>query len=151
MKLYDIELNENKAPMLVEEKAFRYSSRIHTYKDMAEMLNTCFHLNQKAEEHVYLISLDNKMNVNGVFLLSKGIVNCSICRSREIFIRLLAVGAINFIIAHNHPSGDISPSKEDIDVFNNLKDGGSLLGIPCLDSVIVGDNDSLSLKEYMGL
>ena len=58
----------------------------------------------------------------------------------EIFIKALLCGASGIVIAHNHPSGDTTPSKEDIESYNRLKEAGKLIGINVLDSVIVGDS-----------
>ncbi len=147
MKLYDLELDANKRPILVEEKTFRYSSRCNTPKLIKEMLNTCFNLCNKAEEHVYLIALNTKLNVSGVFLISKGTINASICNPREILQRCFIVGASAFVIAHNHPSGDCSPSREDVETYNKLKEAGNIMGIQCLDSIILSNSDYYSLSE----
>lgn len=150
MKLYDLELNSNRLPQLVEEKSFRYSTRCNTPELITEMLNTCFNLCNKTEEHVYLVALDTKTNITGVFLVSKGALNYSICNPREILQRCFMVGAASFVIAHNHPSGDCTPSREDIRVFGSLKEAGKIVGIDCLDSIIVTDVNYCSIREMKG-
>lgn len=147
MKLYDLELTSNRLPQLVEEKSFRYSARCNKPNLIAEMLNTCFNLCNKTEEHVYLVTLDTRLSITGVFLISKGTLNSSYCNPREILQRCFMVGAASFIIAHNHPSGDQSPSQDDFSVFHRLKDAGNIVGINCLDSIIVSNNGYFSISE----
>lgn len=60
-------------------------------------------------------------------------------RKGEIFIRLLLVGASNFVIAHNHPSGDCTLSKEDINLTKRIKYCADIMGIPLLDHIIIGE------------
>ena len=87
-----------------------------------------------------MIALDSKQKPLGVFEISHGIVNMTICNPREIFIKALLCGASGIVIAHNHPSGDTTPLKEDIESYNCLKEAGRLIGINVLDSIIVGDS-----------
>jgi len=56
-------------------------------------------------------------------------------------------GAASLVLAHNHPSGDVTPSREDLDLTRRLRDAGQLLGMEVLDHVIVAEADYLSLKE----
>lgn len=67
-------------------------------------------------------------------------VNITICNPREIFIKALLCGASGIVIIHNHPSGDTTPSEQDIKSYNRLKEAGKLIGINVLDSIIVGDS-----------
>lgn len=66
-------------------------------------MNEVFGLNRRAEENLYLLSLDTKNNLIGIFEISKGTVCATFCRPREIFIRLLLSGAVGFVLIHNHP------------------------------------------------
>lgn len=81
-----------------------------------------------------------------MFEASHGTVNASFVNPREIFIRLLLVGASAFVVSHNHPSGDYTPSKEDIHITRRLKECADMMGITLLDHIIIGDGYS-SLKE----
>ena len=103
------------------------------------MFNVVFRLNTHTEEYLYMIALDGKQKPLGIFEISHGIVNMTICNPREIFIKALLCGASGIVITHNHPSGDVTPSKEDIESYKRLKDAGKLIGINVLDSIIVGD------------
>lgn len=97
-----------------------------------------------------MIALDTKNKPVGVFEVSHGTASASIVGSREIFIRLLLVGASCFVISHNHPSGDCTPSKEDIEVTRRLKECADMMGLSLLDHIIIGDGfTSLSECGYI--
>ena len=105
-----------------------------------------FRLNKQSEEYVYMIALNTKCRPLGIFEVSHGAVNSSICNPREIFIKALLCGASGIILAHNHPSGDPTPSKEDERVYKRIKDAGNIIGIELLDNIIVG-NGYFSFRE----
>ena len=75
----------------------------------------------------------------GVFEISHGTINQSICNPRDIFIKALLCGAAGIILAHNHPSGDVAPSKNDMEIYKRVKEAGQLLGIGLLDNIIIGN------------
>lgn len=144
---YRTELDENRRNVLVKESATNYNAdNLNNPQAITNMLNACFNMNRLAEEHLYLIALNTKNKPLGVFEVSHGTVNASLINPREIFIRLFLVGASNFIVSHNHPSGDCEPSKEDIQVTRMLKDCADMTGITLLDHIIIGDEYN-SLKE----
>ncbi|WP_411747969.1 RadC family protein, partial [Psychrobacillus psychrotolerans] len=76
-----------------------------------------------------------------------GSLNASIVHPREIFREAVKRSAASIICAHNHPSGNPTPSTEDIDVTKRLFEAGQLMGIELLDHVIIGDHQFISLKE----
>ncbi|ERJ12778.1 DNA repair protein RadC [Haloplasma contractile SSD-17B] len=71
----------------------------------------------------------------------------AICSPREVFKEALRHGCASIIVAHNHPSGDPTPSKEDIRVTQRLIDVGDLMGIEVLDHLVVGSQGYISLRE----
>ncbi len=99
------------------------------------------------QEKILLIMFDTKNRVIKDKFVSHGTVNSTIMPVREIFICALKYEAVNIIVIHNHPSGDPSPSAEDIRVTRRLYEAGSLIGISLLDHIIIGDNKYVSLKE----
>ncbi len=99
------------------------------------------------QEKVLLIMLDSKSKVLKDMIISSGTVNSSILSPREIFLHALNYRAVNIIILHNHPSGDPSPSSEDIHTTNKMKEAGNLIGIKLMDHIIIGDNKYISLGE----
>ncbi len=98
-------------------------------------------------EVVLLIMLDSKSQIIKDMLISSGTVSSSILPQREIYLMALKYEAVSIIILHNHPSGDPTPSKEDIQVTKRLKEAGNLIGIKLMDHIIIGDNKYISLSE----
>lgn len=137
---YRTELNENKHNVLVKEKAFNYQcNNLSSPESIAELLNECFRLNKMAEEYLYMIALDTKCHPLGVFEVSHGTVDSSLVSPREVSIRAILCGATHIILSHNHPSGVVTPSKEDREVYKRIKESGKLIGIELLDNIIIGD------------
>lgn len=98
-------------------------------------------------EHVYLILTDTKNRFIKEILLSKGTVNMSLMPVREIFVEALRYQAVHILLLHNHPSGDSTPSRQDIEITIQIAQAARLLNIPLLDHIIIGDNTFTSLKE----
>jgi DNA repair protein RadC len=101
----------------------------------------------QTKEHFLTLHLDTKNQIIGEDLVSIGSLNASIVHPREIFKPVLKRSAASIICVHNHPSGDPTPSREDIDVTRRIVEAGNILGIDVLDHVIIGDQKYASLKE----
>ena len=139
--IYKIELNNDLHTKLVKEKAYNHDVKnLNNPSSIVQVMNDVFHMNKLSEEYLYTIALNRKLKPIGFFEISHGTSDCSLRNPREIFNRLLLCGANSFVLLHNHPSGDTSPSKEDIAVFKRIKQCSELLGINFLDNIIVGDN-----------
>ena len=99
-------------------------------------------------EHMVVMCLNTKNQVNRIESISIGSLNSSIVHPREIYKSAILSNAASIILGHNHPSGDPNPSREDIEVTKRLVEAGNILGIEVLDHVIVGDTDRFySLKQ----
>lgn len=98
-------------------------------------------------EHFVAILLNTKNHVLAVTTVSVGSLNASIVHPREVFQRAILANSASIILVHNHPSGDPTPSPEDISLTKALVEAGKLLDIGVLDHIIVGDNCFASLKE----
>ena len=98
-------------------------------------------------EQVKLILMDSKNKIIKDMIISEGTVNTSIMPTREVFVHAIKYEAVNIILLHNHPSGDPTPSTEDIRVSKRLQEAGNLIGITLMDHIIIGDNRYISLKE----
>lgn len=99
-------------------------------------------------EHFFVLCLATNGDIVGIHDISTGTVNSSVVHPREVFTAVINTPrTAAFIVAHNHPSGDITPSSEDIAVTKRLKECGELLGIKLLDHVIVTEHDYYSFKE----
>lgn len=150
IKTYRTELDENQHNVLVKENCYSYPIEfLKDPKAVTDMLNAVFNLKNLAEEYVYMIAFNTKNRPLGVFEVSHGTVNQSVCNPRELFIRALLCGAACIILAHNHPSGDTVPSKMDIKNHKRIKEAGQLMGIQLLDSIIVGDGYFSFTEEEM--
>ncbi|MGB9940657.1 RadC family protein [Methanosarcina sp.] len=101
---------------------------------------------QKKEKFITLC-LDTKNQILKEEVVSVGSLNASIVHPREVFKSALLESSASVIMVHNHPSGDPSPSREDIMVTEKMVEGGKLLGIDVLDHIIIGDGRYVSLKD----
>lgn len=99
------------------------------------------------QEHFVVIFLDTKNQIIHHQTIFIGSLNSSIVHPREIFREAVKRSAASIICAHNHPSGDPSPSQEDIHVTRRLVEAGKMIGIEVLDHLIIGDRKYVSLKE----
>ncbi|PYI52247.1 RadC family protein [Paenibacillus flagellatus] len=99
------------------------------------------------KEHFVCLFLNTKNHVIGQETLSIGSLNASIVHPREVFLAAIKRSSASIICAHNHPSGDPTPSPEDIDITRRLVEAGSVIGIDVLDHIIIGDRTNVSLKE----
>lgn len=104
-------------------------------------------LRHEEQERLLVLSLDTKNRLIKEETLFIGTVNSSIVSPREIFISALNCKAVHIILIHNHPSGDPSPSQEDLMVTKRIEECGKFLGIMLLDHLIIGDHSYVSLKE----
>lgn len=99
------------------------------------------------KEHFRIILLDTKNQIIAMEEISIGTLNASIVHPRDVFKIAIKRNSNSIILIHNHPSGDPTPSKEDINITNRLLEVGELIGIKVLDHIIIGDMDYISLKE----
>lgn len=100
------------------------------------------------DREVFLVlSLNSKNMINAIHRCHVGSINASIVHPREVFKSCILNNATSLIVAHNHPSGDPTPSREDIEVTKRLIEAGNILGIELLDHLVVGGTKFKSLKE----
>lgn len=101
---------------------------------------------QKKESFIELC-LDTKNHITREDTISTGSLNANIVHPREVFKTALIESAAHIIVVHNHPSGDPSPSREDIEITKKLVEAGKIIGIDVLDHVIIGEGRHYSMKE----
>ena len=104
-------------------------------------------LGNKKQEYFYAVYLDTKGNYIGKKCLFMGTINNSVVHPREIFKEAYLLSSNGIICVHNHPSGDVSPSKEDINITKRIEEIGIIHGINLIDHVIIGNNSYYSLNE----
>lgn len=108
-------------------------------------------LRYETHEKFVVIILNAKNKVLGIRQISEGSLSTAVVHPREVFQKAIMNHAAAIICAHNHPSGDPTPSKEDKDLTSTLAATGKILGIPVLDHVVVGDGLYYSFKEHSNL
>ncbi|MCL4457855.1 MAG: JAB domain-containing protein [Nitrospirae bacterium] len=99
-------------------------------------------------EILYALHLDAKLRIIAMELISVGSLTNSIIHQREIFKGAILNNSARIILVHNHPSGDATPSKDDLDITAKCMEAGGLLGIEVLDHVIVSANGHESIKKH---
>jgi DNA repair protein RadC len=119
-------------------------SIIRTPKDAFDRLQEMQHLGQ---EQIRVLYLTTKNGVMAEEIVVQGTLHTAVVGPREIFCRAVRLRAASIIIVHNHPSGDPTPSSEDIALTKKLVEAGKILEIPVLDHVIIGQGRYVSLKE----
>ncbi len=129
--------------LLLEEPEER--AQVRSPEDVAAMLQIRMGLLEREELHVVL--LNTKNHVLGTRVVYKGSLNSSMIRTAEVFRDAIKENAAAVIIAHNHPSGDPTPSPEDVRVTRDLAAAGKLLDIEVLDHLVIGHQRYVSLRR----
>lgn len=139
---YDTELQDDYRNVLVKEFSKNYPTedKLNNPEMISHMMCEIFRADRKAEEHVWVIAFTKKFSLISIFDVPHGTASISLISTREIFVRLCLCGAVQFVLVHNHPSGNTTPSVEDIKVTERMKEAGQLMDIPCMDHIIIGKN-----------
>lgn len=119
--------------------------KIKSPKDVADMMMA--KMKDLTQEHFIALFLNSKNVVMKEEVIYKGTLNSSVIHPREVFNAAIRASSNAIIVVHNHPSGDVTPSKEDIATTIRLKECGHILGIDLLDHIIIGDQKFTSLVE----
>lgn len=120
-------------------------STFTTATDVAEYyMESMRHLKR---EKLVALMLDSACNYVKEYEVSLGTVNASVASPREIFIEALRAQAVHVILVHNHPSGNPTPSNEDVAITDKIVKAGEIIGIGIIDHIIIGDNTFISFRE----
>ena len=131
---------------MVKESSFLYQTRtISSPKDAYEMIKE--QLEGLDREQFIIACLNTKNEPTNISVVAVGILNKAIVHPREVFKTAILSNAASIMAFHNHPSGETTPSQQDIQLTNRLYEAGELLGIKLLDHLIIGDGTFTSLKE----
>ena len=137
----------NKCKLIfVKEKEYDYENLTNSniiYKFLIDKLE----INKEPEEVVILFALDNKKKIINCCEVARGVLDSCLLSPRDVYKRALVANARYIVIAHNHPSGSVNPSIQDIEITKQLKKAGDILDIKLLDHVIVGEKDYYSFFE----
>ncbi len=126
-------------------RAAQKLEKIEGPEDVARYASPLLRFEQK--EHFLVMLLDVRNRVLAMPTVSIGSLTASVAHPREIFREAIRYSAANMILIHNHPSGDPTPSREDIQITKQMMKAGEIMGIPVLDHVIIAGDGFLSLKE----
>ena len=131
---------------MVKESSFLYQTRqILSPNDAYEMIKE--QLEGLDREQFIIACLNTKNEPTNITVVSVGTLNKAIVHPREVFKTAILSNAASIMAFHNHPSGETTPSQQDIQLTNRLYQAGELLGIKLLDHLIIGDGRFTSLKE----
>ena len=129
-----------KLPLRVKEVS---GAQIKMSDDVAKY---CADMREMSQESLQVLSLNSKNKIVNRHLITLGLANSSLLHAREVFRAAIADNAVAIILVHNHPSGDTTPSAEDISSTRKIIDAGKIIGIDVLDHVIIGDN-AFSMRD----
>ncbi|HCC06177.1 TPA: hypothetical protein DEP94_02380 [Candidatus Nomurabacteria bacterium] len=126
--------------------------RLHTDRNpevlsAQDVWNLCADFRESKKEHFAAFFLDTQSRLIERQIISIGTLNTSLVHPREVFEPAIKLSAASIIIAHNHPSGSLEPSKEDKKVTERLKQSGELLGIEVVDHIVLSKSGFLSIKS----
>lgn len=149
INVYDTRLDADRKNILIKEYSKNYpeSKALNSPEKIPTMMNKLFQADIQPEEHIWIIAMDTKCCSIGIFEVAKGTVDLCAISPREIFVRLCLCGAACFVLIHNHPSGDVTPSKEDKEFTERVVEAGKILNIKCVDHIIIGNSYYSFLEE----
>ena len=121
-----------------EDYRFRQIGRINSSQRAVESACQLFSfVEELATEAFWVLGLDTKLKPIGICQVSVGTLDASLVHPRGIFQAVYEMNAASFLAIHNHPSGELEPSRQDIDLTRRLRELGQLLGVPMVDHIIV--------------
>lgn len=133
--------------LTVSEEVTNYLKTGTRFTAPSQVADTFQFLMKETKEMFICLHLDGKNRIICMDLVSIGSLNQSIVHPRSVFQTACISNAAALILIHQHPTGDPSPSSEDIAITRRLKEAGELMGIKVLDHIIIGDGEYLSFVE----
>ncbi len=125
--------------MTVKEGITSYFTPLQRYTSSEQVFTSFSFLQQETNEYVMALHLDGKNRVSCIDIISVGSLNQSIVHPRGTFKTALLSSAAVITLVHNHPTGDPTPSREDLEIARRLREAGDLLGVRVLDHIIIGE------------
>jgi len=129
----------------IRSKSILENPQISSAMDVYNLMKDKFF--QAKKEYFYILLLDIKNRLIKEIKVSEGILTASLVHPREVFNPAIKESAASIILIHNHPSEDPKPSREDIEITNQIKQAGNILGIKVLDHIIIGGRNYFSFAE----
>ena len=140
-----MEIQKVKLQMVKEMSALYTQEKITRPTDIVKLINSYEEYNLSPMEKIIVIGLNTKNQVNIYTEIATGAVGCAYFKISDILKPLLLSNSSKFILVHNHPSGDATPSKEDKEVTAKAKTCAVLMGLTLLDHIVIGDNSYVSI------
>ena len=125
------------------------NSTLRKVGDMVNFVNKHLDLSSLAEEQFWILAFNAQLQILGLFRVSQGEVAYSVANTAGIFKRLLLTNAFSFVAIHNHPSGSVAPSADDIRTTQNLKKVAEMHGMRLLDHIIIGGKKYTSIRKVL--
>lgn len=129
---------------MVKEEEYEYDHTANEPRIVYDVASKI--LEGEAQENILVFALDVRLKIAGITTVTKGLVDASLLHAREVFRPAILANASGIILVHNHPSGDPSPSKEDHNITNKMREAGEVLGIKLIDHVIIGEGSYYSFE-----
>lgn len=148
MELYTTRLKRGLPVLMCEGTILSEVKAVNGSDSLVKLCRDDLKLHERAEEYVFAFGLDTKGRIIGAFEISHGTVNSTLLTPREVLIRMLLIGACGFIIVHNHPSQDVTPSKDDYAITERLNMAGATVGIYLLEHLIIGESEYYSMADH---
>jgi len=125
--------------LTIREDISNYLSPHDRYTSPIRVYETFKFLTKETKEYFFTLHMDGKNRILCIDMVSVGSLNQSIVHPREVFKSALLSSSAGIILLHNHPSGDPTPSREDIEITRRLKEAGEILGVGVMDHIIIGE------------
>lgn len=134
----------------VSEERINYNKAITSTKEAVGFCQSLFTrlISDGLQEEFHVVTLDTKHRMIGSHRITVGTLDASLVHPREIFRAAIRDSSSCVLLAHNHPSGDPTPSREDIVVTDRMTEAGKLIGINVLDHIVLAREGCLSIREY---
>lgn len=135
--------------LLIKEQQFEYNQKITSTVSLVNFMTNVLKINNEAQEVTYLLSLNNKNQLVSFTEIARGGLDMCNISQNQIFKTVLLSNSNKFILVHNHPTGDPTPSKIDIETTKKIFKSSKILGIDFLDHLVIGDNEYQSIMKYL--
>ena len=135
------------ATLTIKEPLPSYMMGSRQITSSSDVYDLFRYLSNETKEHFIVLHLDTKNKIVCADQVSTGSLNASIVHPREVLKSTLLSSAAAIVLVHNHPSGDPTPSREDIEITKRIKECCEILGIRLLDHIITGDGEFMSFAD----
>lgn len=148
IKEYGVKILKNGHNKLYVKEVYNYhTDKLDSTDGVCNFVQQIIHLDELAEEHVYMIAMNKGYKILGVFQVAHGVVDSAIIRPREVLIRALLCGAYGVVLIHNHPGETIDPSREDYLFTRKMGEACRMIGIAMIDSLIITRESYRSIMD----